>query len=383
MEKLNKQKNRLLTSAIAYFIASVLFVGLKILNELNLLNFLGKNAGIYVNMVVQIGIVFLVPFGVLMLLNKESPKQTLKFVGVRKVSLNMIGWSFLMGIIMYFAVVIVSSIFSGLLTVIGYENPFASLSSFSSPNNIKQYLIGVVMVCVLPGFCEEFLTRGVILSGVRSKMGDRIAIVISAVAFGLLHMNINQAFYTTVLGLVAGLIVYQVGSIWPAVIIHFTSNLCSITNSYLLNINFLNGRYVKFLESIFAGSLLSVIFKFALISILIIMAFAFVFSKIYKLAKARQMHTKIYDILKQHNIEVGPDGKTKFESDGQVFIDLKNAVIAEMASRVRVPANASDFLVPRTERDKYKPSALELAFIAGGMVLTGLITIATFIWGII
>ena len=89
------------------------------------------------------------------------------------------------------------------------------------------------------------------------------------------------------------------------------------------------------------------------------------------------------DILKQHNIQVDKDGKTKFESDGQVFIDLKNAVLAEMASRVIVPKNASDFLVPRTERDKYKPSALELAFIVGGIVLTGLISVATLIWGLI
>lgn len=383
MEKLTKQKNRLLSSAIAYFIASVLFVGLKILSELDLLNFFGKNASIYVNLIVQVGIVFLIPLGVLMLLNKENPKQTLRYVGFRKISLKMVGWSFLMGIIMYFAVVIVSSVCSGILTMIGYKNPFASLSSYSSPENLKSYLIGIVIVCVLPGFCEEFLTRGVILSGARSKMGDRVAIIISAVAFGLLHMNINQVFYTTVLGLVAGLIVYQVGSIWPAIIIHFTSNLCSITNSYLVNINAFNGGYVRLLEGIFSGTFLSVIFKFVLISMIIVMAFGFVFSKIYKLAKAKQMHNKIYDILKQHNIQVDKDGKTKFESDGQVFIDLKNAVLAEMASSVIVPKNASDFLVPRTERDKYKPSALELAFIVGGIVLTGLISVATLIWGLI
>ncbi len=382
MENLAK-KNRLLNSAIAYFIASVLFVALKILSELDLLNFFGKHASIYVNMIVQIGIVFLVPLGVLMLLNKENPKQTLRQVGFSKISWKMVGWSFLMGVIMYFAVVIVSSVCSGVLTMLGYENPFASLSSYSSPEDINDFLIGILMVCVLPGFCEEFLTRGVILHGVKSKMGDRIAIVLSAVAFGLLHMNINQAFYTMVLGLVAGLIVYQTRSIWPAIIIHFTSNLCSITNSYLVNINAFNGAYLKLLESVFSGSLLSLIFKIALISILIVLAFGFVFSKIYKLAKAKQMHTKIYDILKQHNIEVGPDGKTKFESDGQVFIDLKNAVIEEMASRMRVPTSASDFLVPKTERDKYKPSALELAFIVGGFALTGLITLSTFIWGII
>jgi sodium transport system permease protein len=79
-------------------------------------------------------------------------------------------------------------------------------------------------VAITPAFCEEFLFRGFVLSAIDRPGRRRLAVVLSALAFGAVHMIPQQVFYATLLGLVLGLLAIRTGSIWPGVAFHLTFN---------------------------------------------------------------------------------------------------------------------------------------------------------------
>lgn len=86
---------------------------------------------------------------------------------------------------------------------------------------------------IVPAFVEELLFRGMILSSVR-PYSESGAILISAILFGLMHQTPFQLFYTTVIGVILGVVRVKTGSIWVGVLVHFFNNLFSTIQSYLL-----------------------------------------------------------------------------------------------------------------------------------------------------
>jgi sodium transport system permease protein len=84
--------------------------------------------------------------------------------------------------------------------------------------------MSVLLVGVLPAVCEEACFRGVVLSGL-ARSGSRIlAVVGSALAFGLFHFNPYHVIAATALGLVLGYVAYESRSLLPGVLMHFVNN---------------------------------------------------------------------------------------------------------------------------------------------------------------
>ena len=102
-------------------------------------------------------------------------------------------------------------------------------------NNFGQYALAVLLVAVLPAFCEEIIFRGVVLNGLR-KFGMWPAILISSLFFMLMHGNIQQTVYTLFLGIMLGYVVYKTKSLWAGIIVHFINNLITITWLYFANL---------------------------------------------------------------------------------------------------------------------------------------------------
>lgn len=75
---------------------------------------------------------------------------------------------------------------------------------------------------------EEIAFRGIICKWLKKTSKAWIAIVISAVFFGLWHRNLGQFAYTFAWGILLGFVSLRSGSVlWP-MLIHFTCNLLSI-----------------------------------------------------------------------------------------------------------------------------------------------------------
>lgn len=73
-------------------------------------------------------------------------------------------------------------------------------------------------------FCEEFVFRGVIYRGYKKSGSVFWAILLSALLFGLIHLNFNQALYAFALGILLALLVEATGSLWASVICHMVFN---------------------------------------------------------------------------------------------------------------------------------------------------------------
>jgi hypothetical protein len=79
-------------------------------------------------------------------------------------------------------------------------------------------------LALVPAFCEEFLFRGLICRRLM-PYGKPLAVLGSAILFGLMHGNLGQLFYTTMAGVMLGWCFVETGSIWPGVIAHMLNNL--------------------------------------------------------------------------------------------------------------------------------------------------------------
>ncbi len=84
-----------------------------------------------------------------------------------------------------------------------------------------------------PAVCEELAFRGFILSGLCRSRHQWLAILLSAVAFGIMHMFPQQVFYATLLGVVLALLAIKSNSLFVAAVFHFLNNGLSVITSRL------------------------------------------------------------------------------------------------------------------------------------------------------
>ncbi len=84
------------------------------------------------------------------------------------------------------------------------------------------WLIFILVVIVAP-IIEEFIFRKLMIDKL-SRYGDTVAIIVSAVAFGLFHGNFFQFFYAAFLGLLLGYVYCKSGKIKYTIVYHMIIN---------------------------------------------------------------------------------------------------------------------------------------------------------------
>jgi sodium transport system permease protein len=91
--------------------------------------------------------------------------------------------------------------------------------------------VAVLLLAVIPAFCEEVAFRGFIMSGLRSRYRMWSSILLSAFLFGFLHVLLSlfqQLFNATLLGVVLGLLAVKTRSLWPGVVFHAVNNAFAV-----------------------------------------------------------------------------------------------------------------------------------------------------------
>lgn len=96
------------------------------------------------------------------------------------------------------------------------ENQIAELAMDNNPLKI------VVMVILAP-VMEEFVFRKLIIDRT-ARYGEKVAVFLSALTFGLFHMNLFQFFYAFGIGLVLGYLYVRTGRLRYTVLIHLIVN---------------------------------------------------------------------------------------------------------------------------------------------------------------
>lgn len=95
------------------------------------------------------------------------------------------------------------------------------------------FLVMLFMIAIFGPFSEEFVFRGIVFRGYKNSGSVLQAVIWSAVLFGVMHLNFNQAAYAIVMGFMCALVVEASGSLWASVIAHMVFNAPSVFTMYL------------------------------------------------------------------------------------------------------------------------------------------------------
>lgn len=137
------------------------------------------------------------------------------------------------------------------LKTMGWYVPPASI--FPPVDSIDTLVLSLVWVSVVPGICEEFLFRG-ILMGSMQKYKPYVAILVSGGLFVMMHGSVPALGYHLPLGILLSFVAYTSGSIWVPVVMHFLNNaLVCLTEYLLMNDVYGSGMTSAFLNGYYSG----------------------------------------------------------------------------------------------------------------------------------
>lgn len=94
--------------------------------------------------------------------------------------------------------------------------------------------IMLFLMAITPAFCEEIVFRGVVYGGYRRGGKKFWAVILSGFMFGIMHMNLNQALYAFVIGILLALLFEATDSIFSTMLFHFIYNAQSCCLMYLV-----------------------------------------------------------------------------------------------------------------------------------------------------
>jgi len=93
--------------------------------------------------------------------------------------------------------------------------------------------IAVISVAGCAAFAEEIAMRGVLLPGLRSRMGNGTAILITAAVFAAMHGSFSSLPYTFLFGWLLCWLALRSRSLFPAMTFHFVNNAVATVLSYV------------------------------------------------------------------------------------------------------------------------------------------------------
>ena len=91
----------------------------------------------------------------------------------------------------------------------------------------------IFLLALMPAFAEEFLCRGILYWYGYRGMSKKEGILVSALVFALMHLNLNQFFYAFFLGVVFALMDEAADSILVSMIMHFAINGLNVFLTYM------------------------------------------------------------------------------------------------------------------------------------------------------
>ena len=327
------------------------------------------------SIIVQTGVMFALPLILYCLFMKVKAKQVFKSCNFEKLGFNAILISIVLGVLCFLINIAVSSLFSGILTFTGYRYP---ASSGEMDYSTWHFFLEIVMVAMLPAICEEFVHRGILLQGIKHA-GFKKAIVISSLMFGLIHFNIQQFFYAFIIGLILGFVSVVAKNIYPAIIIHFVNNAVSIYLDYASNRGWFLGDMMDGLQSLLSSGNGFAIFAITAGAMILIVVLLCVFIwLLYKQSLVRKVNKAIDKVYKSPDIK-----------DNVPIVVNKQAIIVDLLEKntllnldYKKMDNPIDIVLPK-EKSRYRINSKDKIFMWGAVVLGGLVTLFTYIWGLL
>lgn len=196
-------------------------------------------------LLIQYFVFAMIPIGVIWYL-KGSPKKGL---GLRKPPLlKTFG-----GVFVWLAALSLVYIYQILITPFVSQVP--TMIELESQLEVLSPLTIFFFIAVTPGICEEILFRGFAFRGLENKLGAKSAIIITSIAFALVHMDFVRLFPTFLLGLAFGYVAYKTKSLYPSILLHILNNGLAAFMPSEIPINIFN-LFIVFIVSSIIGYIL-------------------------------------------------------------------------------------------------------------------------------
>jgi uncharacterized protein len=113
-----------------------------------------------------------------------------------------------------------------------YTDGIMMMSNFSGWG---EYLISIIIIAFFPAVFEEMFFRGAMQSTLhRWWKNDWAAIIVTSIAFSLIHLSIYLFLSRLVLGMALGWIFYKSRNVWIGILIHFVNNTFALTQVFYL-----------------------------------------------------------------------------------------------------------------------------------------------------
>lgn len=338
---------------LIYFTAILLVASLFVLSYFGFIK-----SDILSSFLIQIVVMAAIPLLMYNFLIAKNFKTTLKDVGFKKISLKTIGIVILLGFILYFLNTFIASFFSSVLTMFGYEKlTQQTTTNFSHGIILKEF----ILTAILPGICEEILHRGIMLNCTKKVHNTRICLIISSLLFGLTHLNIQQFFYAAILGFLMGYVNLICDSIYPSIIIHFMNNFLSTYFAYGTKLKWPFATFVYSIESIIYSNIIS----FVIFTVVGVLTLITLYKFLTKCLIKEKAHTDIKNIIK--HLRLNQLGLI----EAQIKINHVNSILKH------------NLILKQNEKEKTKPNFVDNVFLYSAIILGVIITIFSFVWGVI
>jgi hypothetical protein len=154
---------------------------------------------------------------------------------VRRLRLNPSSLSPLGYIVTPIGALAVGFLFAAIINLAGIH-PEGTLKVFSdairklSPAGV---VAAVLIIGVMPAFAEEFLFRGYTQTRLVQRWGRWVAISITALLFGIMHMDPLQGTFAVGFGFYIGYLAEKSGSIRPGMVCHAINNSAQVVLGWL------------------------------------------------------------------------------------------------------------------------------------------------------
>ena len=373
-------KTKFFNTNLVYFIILLLFVIVRIVTGAVDLSFMSEEVNdVVFSVIIQIVLMFLLPIFLFSKLQKQKVRKTFSDFKYKAISPLAIIYSILIGACCYLLNIAISSFFGGLIGLFGYEKG-AGVSSGIANTSFPYFILQVVLVAVLPAICEETTHRGLLIHGY-SMLGIKRAVIYSSLMFGLMHLNINQFFYATILGFLIALSTLMSKSIIPAMIIHFMNNFISTYISFAQSNKWFGYELFDLLDGMtISGNLISSFITSFVFLIIIMGALVALYMLLIQETRVKQMK-QLFKTVKKINEENGTTPPAMSAGDGY----LQNlAMLNSMLMDYNVKGNIMEQNVFSVAESKYhKPKLTESVLFYAAVVLGAIVTVFTFIWGIL
>ena len=106
---------------------------------------------------------------------------------------------------------------------------------FGQAHGAFGYFWMLMSVAIFGPIVEEMIFRGVMFSALSRYLSGGLVVVITSVYFGIWHVNVIQAVYATLIGVVIGFVYLATENFWFPVIIHIINNSIETPPPFLEN----------------------------------------------------------------------------------------------------------------------------------------------------